>query len=43
MLGMAGDSQHIGFNVPFPRPDATHRAALCAIDMLAHIAPLQTI
>jgi adenylate cyclase len=40
-LGMAGDSLLVGFNVPFVQPDAGQRAVLCAMDMLAHIAPLR--
>lgn len=40
-LGMAGDSLLVGFNVPLTQTDAAHRAILCAIDMLLHIAPMR--
>ncbi len=42
-LGMAGDSLLVAFNVPFAQTDATQRAVFCAIDMLAHIAPMQDV
>jgi adenylate cyclase len=42
-LGMAGDSLLVGFNVPFTQPDAVRRAVLCALEMLAHIAPMQAV
>lgn len=42
-LGMAGDSLLVGFNVPVSQTDATQRAVLCAMDMLAHVTPLQQI
>ncbi len=40
IFGMAGDSLLVGFNVPFPQPDAALRAWQTARDMVAGFAPV---
>jgi class 3 adenylate cyclase len=40
IFSMAGDSLLVGFNVPFPQPDAPARAWGTARDMLASFAPV---
>jgi class 3 adenylate cyclase len=40
IFSMAGDSLLVGFNVPFPQPDAVARAWGTARDMLAGFAPV---
>jgi class 3 adenylate cyclase len=40
IFSMAGDSLLVGFNVPFPQPDAALRAWLTARDMVAGFAPV---
>jgi len=40
MFSMAGDSLLVGFNVPFPQPDAALRAWRTAGDMVAGFAPV---
>jgi adenylate cyclase len=40
IFSMAGDSLLVGFNVPFPQPDAAARAWGTARDMLAAFAPV---
>jgi len=40
IFSMAGDSLLVGFNVPFPQPDAAARAWGAARDMLAAFAPV---
>ena len=40
IFSMAGDSLLVGFNVPFPQPDAAARAWRTAREMLASFAPV---
>ncbi|HEX2197691.1 MAG TPA: adenylate/guanylate cyclase domain-containing protein, partial [Burkholderiales bacterium] len=40
IFSMAGDSLLVGFNVPFPQPDAAVRAWRTAQDMVASFAPV---
>ena len=40
IFGMAGDSLLVGFNVPFPQPDAALRAWHTARDMVTGFAPV---
>ncbi|HEX6265883.1 MAG TPA: response regulator [Burkholderiales bacterium] len=40
IFNMAGDSLLVGFNVPFPQPDAAARAWRTAIDMIARFSPV---
>jgi adenylate cyclase len=40
IFNMAGDSLLVGFNVPFPQPDAAARAWRAAMDMVARFAPV---
>jgi class 3 adenylate cyclase len=40
IFNMAGDSLLVGFNVPFPQPDAPARALRTAMDMIARFAPI---
>jgi adenylate cyclase len=40
IFNMAGDSLLVGFNVPFPQPDAARRAWRTATDMISRFAPL---
>jgi class 3 adenylate cyclase len=40
IFNMAGDSLLVGFNVPFPQPDAAERAWLTALEMVARFEPL---
>jgi class 3 adenylate cyclase len=40
IFSMAGDSLLVGFNVPFPQPDAAARAWRTAQDMIASFAPV---
>ena len=40
IFNMAGDSLLVGFNVPFPQPDACARAWYTAKDMVSRFAPL---
>jgi class 3 adenylate cyclase len=40
IFSMAGDSMLVGFNVPFPQPDAAMRAWRTAQDMVASFAPV---
>jgi class 3 adenylate cyclase len=40
IFSMAGDSLLVGFNVPFPQPDAPARALRTAREMVARFAPL---
>jgi len=40
IFSMAGDCLLVGFNVPFPQPDATVRAWRTAQDMIAAFAPV---
>ena len=40
IFSMAGDSLLVGFNVPFPQPDAAARAWRTAHDMLRSFAPV---
>jgi len=40
IFSMAGDCLLVGFNVPFPQPDATVRAWRTAQDMIASFAPV---
>jgi len=42
IFSMAGDSLLVGFNVPFPQPDAAVRAWRTAQDMVASFAPVLT-
>jgi class 3 adenylate cyclase len=40
IFNMAGDSLLVGFNVPFPQPDAAERAWRTAVDMISSFRPL---
>jgi class 3 adenylate cyclase len=40
IFSIAGDSLLIGFNVPFPQPDASSRALRAAQDMIVSFAPV---
>jgi len=40
IFSMAGDSLLVGFNVPFPQPDAAMRAWMTARDMVAGFGPV---
>jgi adenylate cyclase len=40
IFSMAGDALLVGFNVPFPQPDAARRAWLAARDMIGSFAPV---
>jgi class 3 adenylate cyclase len=40
IFNMAGDSLLVGFNVPFPQPDAAERAWRTALEMVARFAPV---
>jgi adenylate cyclase len=40
IFNMAGDSLLVGFNVPFPQPDAAERAWRTALEMVARFEPL---
>jgi class 3 adenylate cyclase len=40
IFNMAGDSLLVGFNVPFPQPDAPERAWRTAVDMVSSFGPL---
>ena len=40
IFSMAGDSLLVGFNVPFPQPDAAERACRAAQEMVAGFAPV---
>jgi len=40
IFSMAGDALLVGFNVPFPQPDAAARAWRCAHDMVRSLAPV---
>ena len=40
IFGMAGDALLVGFNVPFPQPDAAARAWLAARDMVETFSPV---
>jgi class 3 adenylate cyclase len=40
IFNMAGDSLLVGFNVPFPQPDASARAWRTAMDMVSRFAPV---
>lgn len=40
IFNMAGDSLLVGFNVPFPQPDAAARAFLAAQEMVTQFAPV---
>ncbi len=40
IFNMAGDSLLVGFNVPFPQPDAAERAWRTALDMVARFEPV---
>ncbi|HEY4637018.1 MAG TPA: response regulator, partial [Burkholderiales bacterium] len=40
IFNMAGDSLLVGFNVPFPQPDAAERACRAAQEMVAGFAPV---
>ncbi|MGQ0655976.1 MAG: adenylate/guanylate cyclase domain-containing protein [Betaproteobacteria bacterium] len=40
IFSMAGDALLVGFNVPFPQPDAARRAWHAARDMIASFAPV---
>jgi class 3 adenylate cyclase len=40
IFNMAGDSLLVGFNVPFPQPDASARAWRTAVDMVSSFGPL---
>jgi class 3 adenylate cyclase len=40
IFSLAGDSMLVGFNVPFPQPDAAVRAWRTAQDMIASFAPV---
>ena len=40
IFSMAGDSLLVGFNVPFPQPDAAQRACRAAQEMVAGFAPV---
>src|SRR5207248_10668126 len=40
IFSMAGDSLLVGFNVPFPQPDAALRAWRTATDMVGGFAPV---
>jgi class 3 adenylate cyclase len=40
IFNMAGDSLLVGFNVPFPQPDAPERAWRTAMDMVSRFAPV---
>jgi class 3 adenylate cyclase len=42
IFNMAGDSLLVGFNVPFPQPDAPARAWRAAMDMIARFSPVAT-
>jgi class 3 adenylate cyclase len=42
IFSLAGDSMLVGFNVPFPQPDAAVRAWRTAQDMIASFAPVLT-
>jgi len=40
IFNMAGDSLLVGFNVPFPQPDAAERAWRTALEMVARFGPV---
>jgi class 3 adenylate cyclase len=40
IFNMAGDSLLVGFNVPFPQPDAAERAWRAALEMVSRFAPV---
>jgi class 3 adenylate cyclase len=40
IFNMAGDSLLVGFNVPFPQPDAAERAWHTALEMVGRFAPV---
>jgi adenylate cyclase len=40
IFNMAGDSLLVGFNVPFPQPDAAERAWRTALEMVSRFAPV---
>ena len=40
IFSMAGDSLLVGFNVPFPQPDAAERAWRTALEMVARFEPV---
>ena len=40
IFNMAGDSLLVGFNVPFPQPDAAERAWRTALEMVGRFAPV---
>jgi adenylate cyclase len=40
IFNMAGDSLLVGFNVPFPQPDAAQRAWRTALEMVGRFAPV---
>jgi class 3 adenylate cyclase len=40
IFNMAGDSLLVGFNVPFPQPDAAERAWHTALEMVGRFAPI---
>ena len=40
IFNMAGDSLLVGFNVPFPQPDAAERAWRTALEMVGRFAPM---
>ncbi|MGH8687274.1 MAG: adenylate/guanylate cyclase domain-containing protein [Burkholderiales bacterium] len=40
IFNMAGDSLLVGFNVPFPQPDAAERAWRTALEMMRRFAPV---
>jgi adenylate cyclase len=40
IFNMAGDSLLVGFNVPFPQPDAAERAWRTALEMVARFEPV---
>lgn len=40
IFNMAGDSLLVGFNVPFPQPDAEARAWRTAVEMVGRFAPI---
>lgn len=42
IFNMAGDSLLVGFNVPFPQPDAPERAWRAALEMVGRFAPVAT-
>jgi class 3 adenylate cyclase len=42
IFNMAGDSLLVGFNVPFPQPDAAERAWHTALEMVGRFAPVAT-